>query len=96
MRGVPIGRSGNGENYADAPFKPPLHLLLRGDAGRESPAGQDGPCGHLPQWERYSKRVGCVFQDPKSQFFSGELAGKWRSAAKTSAFRAEIGCAQTG
>jgi energy-coupling factor transport system ATP-binding protein len=39
------------------------------------------PVQDLPQWER-ARRVGSVFQNPKSQFFSSELAGEIAFAAE--------------
>lgn len=42
----------------------------------------------LPQWER-ARCIGSVFQDPKSQFFSGELAGEVAFACENFGFSTE-------
>lgn len=69
-----IGRSGNGKTTLTRLSSGLAPYYYEGTLdGKVRLGGTD--LAAMPQWER-SKRVGCVFQDPKSQFFSGELAGE--------------------
>ncbi|MDR0597373.1 MAG: ABC transporter ATP-binding protein [Treponema sp.] len=81
---VLTGRSGNG--------KTTLTRVINGLAPSYyggSLAGEvliDGkPLGAMPSWER-ARVLGNVFQDPQSQFFSGELAGEIAFACENLGF----------
>ena len=69
-----IGRSGNGKTTLTRLINGLAPYYYEGTlSGKLRIGGTD--LAEIPQWER-AKQIGCVFQDPRSQFFSAELAGE--------------------
>lgn len=81
---VLIGRSGNGKTTLTRLINGLAPYYYEGTLGGTVRLGGTD-LAVMPQWER-AKRVGCVFQDPKSQFFSGELTGEVAFACENLGF----------